>query len=95
MLLIWKHSHIFIYYFFFFPRPVNTLGSPRKRKTLSHALQHLHSALSVGSLLWNQNSDNLLNSIVMQNPQTQIKEPPIWLYDCQTRVLFYEVVLSV
>lgn len=55
----------------------------------------LHSALSVGSLLWNQNSDNLLNSIAMQNPQTQIKEPPIWLYDCQTRVLFYEVVLSV
>lgn len=39
------------------------LGSPRKHKTLTHALQHLHTALSVGALFCNQNSNYLLNSI--------------------------------
>lgn len=55
--LIFNHSH------FFFPRPVNMLGSPRKHKTLTHALQDLHTALSVDAIVCNQNSNYYLSSI--------------------------------
>ena len=78
----------------FFPRPLHMLGSPRKRKTFTRALQHLRTALSVGSLFSNQNSDNLLNSIQIQNPQTHIKQAPIRLDDCHTCILLYELLFS-
>lgn len=66
------------------------LGSPRKHKTLTHALQYLHIALSGGVLFSNQNSNCLLNSIQIWESTDTDKKPfrlPIWLSDTPSFVL--------
>lgn len=60
------------------------LGSPRKHKTLTRALQYLHITLSGGALSCNQNSDYLLNSIQIwesTDPDRRPLRPAIWLSD--------------
>lgn len=60
------------------------LGSPRKHKTLTRALQYLHITLSGGALSCNQNSNYLLNSIQIwesTDPDRRPFRPAIWLSD--------------
>lgn len=66
------------------------LGSPRKHKTLTHALQYLHITLSGGALFCNQNSNYLLNSIQIWESTDPDRRPfrlAIWLSDIHSFML--------
>lgn len=66
------------------------LGSPRKHKTLTHALQYLHITLSGGALSCNQNSNYLLNSIQIWESTEPDRRPfrlAIWLSDMHSFML--------